>query len=196
MEGPILPGTATLQPALCELVLTVRRMIDHVSVRVQDFGRLLAFYREALAPIGYQVIMEYPGAVGLGAGGKPDLWLMQTEQPINPTHVALSSPTRDRIDAFHAAGLSAGGSDNGPPGLRVDYHPTYYAAFVRDPEGNNIEVVCHAAPGAPKAARPAAKGKAKAKKKVVAKKPAAKAKKPAKKTAKKTAKKGKTSKKR
>ena len=164
-------------------------MIDHVSVRVQDFGRLLAFYREALAPIGYQVMMEYPGAVGLGADGKPDLWLMQTEQPINPTHVALHSPTRDRIDAFHAAALSAGGSDNGPPGLRVDYHPTYYAAFVRDPEGNNIEVVCHAAPGAPKAARPAAKGTPKAKKKVVAKKSAAKARKPAQKPAKKHAKK-------
>ena len=170
-------------------------MIDHVSVRVQDFGRLLAFYREALAPIGYQVIMEYPGAVGLGADGKPDLWLMQTEQTINPTHIALSSPSRDGIDAFYTAGLGAGGSDNGPPGLRLDYHPTYYAAFVRDPEGNNIEVVCHTPPGAPKAARPASKGKAKAKKTVaakksaVAKKPAAKAKKAAKRAARKPAKK-------
>jgi catechol 2,3-dioxygenase-like lactoylglutathione lyase family enzyme len=149
-------------------------MIDHVSVRVQDFSRLLAFYREALAPIGYGVIMEYPGAVGLGAAGKPDLWLMQTEQPVNPTHVALSTAARDRIDAFHAAALAAGGTDNGPPGLRLDYHPTYYAAFVRDPEGNNIEVVCHTPPQLPramKAARPASKGKAKAKKKA-AKKPA------------------------
>jgi len=150
-------------------------MIDHVSVRVQDFPRLLAFYRDALAPIGYSVIMEYPGAVGLGAQGKPDLWLMQTEQAVNPTHVALSTARRDLIDAFHAAGLAAGGTDNGPPGLRVDYHPSYYAAFVRDPEGNNIEVVCHAPPQAPrtaKAARPAAKGKAKARKKPAAKKPA------------------------
>ena len=150
-------------------------MIDHVSVRVQDFPRLLAFYRDALAPIGYSVIMEYPGAVGLGAQGKPDLWLMQTEQALNPTHVALSSARRDLIDAFHAAGLAAGGTDNGPPGLRADYHPTYYAAYVRDPEGNNIEVVCHAPPQAPrtaKAARPAAKGKAKARKKPAAKKPA------------------------
>lgn len=150
-------------------------MIDHVSVRVQDFQRLLAFYRDALAPIGYSVIMEYPGAVGLGAQGKPDLWLMQTEQAVNPTHVALSSARRDFIDAFHAAGLAAGGTDNGPPGLRADYHPTYYAAYVRDPEGNNIEVVCHAPPQAPrtaKAARPAAKGKAKARKKPAAKKPA------------------------
>lgn len=153
-------------------------MIDHVSVRVQDFPRLLSFYREALAPIGYQVIMEYPGAVGLGAGGKPDLWLMQTDRPLNPTHVALSG-TREAIDKFHAAGLAAGGVDNGAPGLRVDYHPNYYAAFVRDPEGNNIEVVCHLPPGAPKAARPSAKAKAR--------KPAAKAKKPVKKPVKKAA---------
>jgi catechol 2,3-dioxygenase-like lactoylglutathione lyase family enzyme len=156
-------------------------MIDHVSVRVSDFSRLLAFYREALAPIGYEVIMEYPGAVGLGAEGKPDLWLMQTDQPLNPTHLALGTAARAPIDAFYAAGLAAGGTDNGPPGLRLDYHPTYYAAYVRDPEGNNIEVVCHAAPGAAKAARPASKGKAKAKakKKVAAKKPA-KGRKPAK----------------
>jgi catechol 2,3-dioxygenase-like lactoylglutathione lyase family enzyme len=165
----------------------LRRMIDHVSVRVQDFPRLLAFYRDALAPIGYSVIMEYPGAVGLGTAGKPDLWLMQTEQAVNPTHVALSSTRRDLIDAFHAASLAAGGTDNGPPGLRVDYHPTYYAAFVRDPEGNNIEVVCHAPPQAPKAAKPKAKAKASVKAKTKAapkaKKPAAK--KPAKAKAKK-----------
>jgi catechol 2,3-dioxygenase-like lactoylglutathione lyase family enzyme len=157
-------------------------MIDHVSVRVSDFGRLVAFYRDALAPIGYQVIMEYPGAVGLGADGKPDLWLMQTDKPLNPTHVALNAGSRPPIDAFYAASLAAGGTDNGAPGLRLDYHPTYYAAFVRDPEGNNIEVVCHTDPNArasaAKAARPA--GKAKAKKKAAARKPAAK---PAKKKA-------------
>ena len=171
-------------------------MIDHVSVRVQDFGRLLAFYREALAPIGYQVIMEYPGAVGLGADGKPDLWLMQTDQPLNPTHIAFSAD-RAAVDAFHAAALAAGGTDNGPPGLRADYHPHYYGAFVRDPEGNNVEVVCHADPDAKpapvktaarKSARKVAKAspkakasakakaapKAKAKTKAKAKKPAAK----------------------
>jgi catechol 2,3-dioxygenase-like lactoylglutathione lyase family enzyme len=152
-------------------------MIDHVSVRVQDFARLVDFYRAALAPIGYGVMMEYPGAVGLGAE-MPDLWLMQTDKPLNPTHVALGSKTREAIDAFHAAALAAGGTDNGPPGLRADYHPTYYAAFVRDPEGNNIEVVCHAAPGAPKAARP----KAKARKAKPARKTKAAARKPARKT--------------
>ena len=162
-------------------------MIDNVSVRVQDFSRLLAFFREALAPIGYQVIMEYPGAVGLGADGKPDLWLMQTEQPINPTHVALVAP-REKIDAFHSAAIFAGGVDNGPPGLRADYHPHYYAAFVRDPEGNNIEVVWHLPPGAPTAAKPKATAKTtKPKPKVKAKVKASA--KPAKKGSKKAAKK-------
>jgi catechol 2,3-dioxygenase-like lactoylglutathione lyase family enzyme len=154
-------------------------MIDHVSVRVSDFSRLVAFYREALAPIGYQVLMEYPGAVGLGADGKADLWLMQTDRPLNPTHFALGVPSRPAIDAFYTASLAAGGSDNGPPGLRLDYSPTYYAAYVRDPEGNNIEVVCLADPAA-KAARPArakaSKPKAKARKKAAAKKPAKKTK--------------------
>jgi catechol 2,3-dioxygenase-like lactoylglutathione lyase family enzyme len=158
-------------------------MIDHVSVRIQDFPRLLSFYRAALAPLGYQVIMEYPDAVGMGEKGKPDLWLMKTDKPLNPTHVAISS-TRDRIDAFHAVAIAAGATDNGPPGPR-DYHPHYYAAFVLDPEGNNIEVVSHARPQAAPQAKATAKATAKktAPKKTAARravKPKAKAK-PAKK---------------
>ena len=121
-------------------------MLDHISLRVQDHSRAVAFYRAALAPLGYRVLMEYPGAAGLGAG-MPDFWLMTTEQPINPTHVAFSAD-RAAVDAFHAAALAAGGTDNGSPGLRADYHPHYYGAFVRDPEGNNVEVVCHADPEA------------------------------------------------
>jgi catechol 2,3-dioxygenase-like lactoylglutathione lyase family enzyme len=143
-------------------------MLDHISLRVQDFSRALSFYRTALAPIGYDVIMEYPGAVGLGAQGKPDFWIMKTDQPLNPTHVAFVSE-RERIDAFHSAALAAGGSDNGPPGVRVDYHPHYYAAFIYDPEGNNIEVVCHEDPAAP----PPAPARASAKR--AARKPAKKA---------------------
>jgi len=153
-------------------------MIDHVSVRVLDFPRSVEFYKAALAPLGYDLLMEYPGAAGLGTPGKPDVWLMQTDKPLNPTHVALSSQ-RDLVDAFHAAALAAGGTDNGPPGVRADYHPHYYAAFILDPEGNNIEVVCHADPNARPvaAARPAAR-KAAARKpaarKLAARKPAAK----------------------
>ena len=126
-------------------------MLDHISLRVQDFPRVLAFYRAALAPIGYDVVMEFPDAAGLGADGKPDLWIMRTEQPLNPTHVAFAS-RRDRIDAFHAAALAAGATDNGGPGVRAHYHPNYYSAFVLDPEGNNVEVVCHEDPTAPKPA--------------------------------------------
>jgi catechol 2,3-dioxygenase-like lactoylglutathione lyase family enzyme len=170
----------------------VAPMIDHLSLRVQDHPRAVAFYQAALAPLGYKVMMEYPGATGLGAG-MPDFWLMTTEQPLNPTHLAFSA-TRAAVDAFHFAALAAGGSDNGSPGLRADYHPHYYAAFVRDPEGNNIEVVCHVDPAAKpapvrasaskKSARKAkpkamakAKAKAKSKPKAKAKKSAAKKKK-------------------
>ena len=152
-------------------------MLDHVSIRVQDIGRALGFYKPALAAIGYEVIMEYPGAVGLGHGGKPDFWVMQTDQPVNPGHVALSA-SRAQVDAFHAAALANGGTDNGSPGLRSDYHPHYYASFARDPDGNNIECVCHEDPATPKVSASAAKAarpKAKAKVKAKARKPVAKA---------------------
>jgi catechol 2,3-dioxygenase-like lactoylglutathione lyase family enzyme len=163
----------------------VAPMLDHISLRVQDYPRAIAFYKAALAPIGYDVVMEFPNVAGLGEPGKPDLWISQSDGPTNPTHLALRSE-RWRVDMFYAAALGAGGSDNGPPGVRAHYHPNYYAAFVRDPEGNNIEVVCHEDPNAPKVSAAAAskpKAKAKARKKAAAK-PKAKAKskgKPAKK---------------
>lgn len=162
-------------------------MIDHISLRVQDFSRAVDFYKSALAPLGYKVLMEFPNVAGMGADGKADLWIMQSEQSPSPTHIAINGE-RSQIQAFHSAALDSGGTDNGPPGLRLDYHPNYYAAFVLDPEGNNIEVVCHApdgvmaAPAKPRAKKPAAKSaKASAKKsaapakKVAAKKPAKKA---------------------
>jgi catechol 2,3-dioxygenase-like lactoylglutathione lyase family enzyme len=156
-------------------------MIDHLSLRVQDHPRAVAFYQAALAPLGYKVMMEFPGATGLGAG-MPDFWLMATDQPSSPTHLAFSA-ARDAVEAFHAAALAAGGTDNGAPGLRADYHPHYYAAYVRDPEGNNIEVVCHADPDAkPIEVRTVARksaSKAKPKAKAKAKPAKAKAKKPA-----------------
>ena len=117
-------------------------MIDHVTLRVHDLAASKAFYAALLAPLGYAVIAEYPEAIGLGAGGKPDFWL--TPDPTAaPQHIAFSAQSRAAVDAFHAAGLAAGGRDNGAPGLRVHYHPNYYGAFVLDADGHNVEAVCH-----------------------------------------------------
>ena len=161
-------------------------MLDHVSLRVQDLPRAVAFYRTALAPIGYRVAMEFPGSAGLGERGIPDFWLALTDRPPLPMHIAFRTD-RARVDAFHAAALAAGGIDNGPPGLRADYHPHYYAAYVTDPEGNNIEVVCHDPPGMPKPPKPAPTRAASprrpaAKAKKSTRKPAKRATKPAAKT--------------
>ena len=155
-------------------------MLDHVSLRVQDFPRALAFYRAALAAIGYRVATEFPDAAGLGEPGKTDLWITLTDKPLLPAHIAFRTD-RARVDAFHAAALAAGGTDNGAPGVRADYHPHYYAAFVIDPEGNNIEVVCHDPPGLarkPPAARAASPRRPAKKVKKPARKPARKAAKP------------------
>jgi catechol 2,3-dioxygenase-like lactoylglutathione lyase family enzyme len=121
-------------------------MLDHISLRVQDYDKALAFYKAALAPIGYSVIMEFPGFAGLGEKGKPDFWITRTDKPCNPTHVAFRTE-RAHIAAFHAAAIAAGGTENGEPGPRSQYHPHYFGAFVLDPEGNNVEAVCHEAPG-------------------------------------------------
>ncbi len=118
-------------------------MIDHIGLEVADYARSRQFYAAALAPIGYAVVMEFGEAAGLGSGGKPDFWISGGSATRPPMHVAFQCDDRAAVRAFYAAALEAGGTDNGPPGLRPDYHPTYYAAFVRDPDGNNIEAVCH-----------------------------------------------------
>ncbi len=120
-------------------------MLDHLTVKVADYERSKRFFEGALAPLGYKLLMEFGGAVaGLGAGGKPDFWLAQG-QPSGTLHVAFASPNRATVDAFYRAALAAGGRDNGAPGVRAQYHPNYYGAFVFDPDGNNIEAVCHQA---------------------------------------------------
>src|SRR5436309_12559167 len=118
-------------------------MIDHAVLRVKDLTKSRRFYVAALAPLGYRVIKEFAGFVGLGAGDKTDLWIGQAEPPTTGVHLALASRDRKSADAFHVAALKSGGMDNGAPGLRTLYHPHYYGAFVFDPDGNNIEVVCH-----------------------------------------------------
>ena len=117
-------------------------MIDHVSLPVSDLERAVAFYQAALAPLGYQVLMRFPGVVGLGVPGKPDVWLVQVEQ-VARIHLALRTDRRSVVEAFHAAALAAGGTDNGGPGVRAHYHPHYYGAFVLDTDGHNVEAVCH-----------------------------------------------------
>lgn len=126
-------------------------MLDHVGFAVADAERSKRFYEAALAPLGITLIMtatpeqtESGGtAHGFGSDGKPYFWVGDNERVGEGTHVAFTVATRDLVDAFHAAAIAAGGRDNGPPGLRLHYGPNYYASFVRDPDGLNIEAVCH-----------------------------------------------------
>jgi catechol 2,3-dioxygenase-like lactoylglutathione lyase family enzyme len=118
-------------------------MIDHVTANVSDFGGAKRFYEQALAPLGYSVQMEFEEAAGFGTGeGIPDFWIGSSSER-GATHVAFSASDQATVDKFHEAALAAGGVDNGPPGLRPHYHETYYAAYVHDADGNNIEAVCH-----------------------------------------------------
>jgi catechol 2,3-dioxygenase-like lactoylglutathione lyase family enzyme len=119
-------------------------MIDHTGVSVADLAKSKAFYRAALAPLGYGLLMEFDAFAGFGVAPKPDFWIGKGKPNVPPVHVAFRADSRAHVDAFHKAALAAGGRDNGAPGLRPQYHPNYYGAFVLDPDGNNIEAVCHA----------------------------------------------------
>lgn len=116
-------------------------MFDHINLRTNKFDTLVPFYRAVLSTLGYGPVMEFPGAIGFGTE-TPDFCISNADLSSN-VHLALSATRRADVDAFHRAALAHGGRDNGAPGLR-DYGPNYYAAFVIDPDGNNIEVVCHA----------------------------------------------------
>lgn len=125
-------------------------LIDHISLNVEDIERAKAFYGVALAPLGVTLIMELPASItgsvdvaGFGTGGKPFFWLSAGGRQTPPMHVAFGTDERGVVDAFHKVALDAGGTDNGGPGVRAIYHPNYYGAFVLDPEGHNIEAVCH-----------------------------------------------------
>lgn len=125
-------------------------MIDHTGVVVSDFARSKAFYSKALSAIGYEPLMELPASVtghadvaGFGEPPKPDFWISGGTPNRPPVHVAFGVASRALVDAFYQAAITAGGRDNGPPGLRPHYHENYYGAFVLDPDGHNIEAVCH-----------------------------------------------------
>lgn len=127
-------------------------MIDHLGITVRDFDRSLAFYSAALAPLGYAVLMQFPGVAGLGKDGKPDFWIGAHRPDYwpagaavanAPVHLAFAAASAQEVDAFYAAAIAAGGVDHGAPGPRPEYHPGYYGAFVIDPNGNNFEAVFH-----------------------------------------------------
>jgi len=124
-------------------------MLDHVGFGVSDYARSKSFYQQALAPLGITVVMEVTpqqtgghAAAGFGKQGKPFFWIGGGDVAAR-VHVAFAADSRAEVDAFHRAALAAGGRDNGAPGLRPHYHPNYYGAFVLDPDGHNIEAVCH-----------------------------------------------------
>jgi catechol 2,3-dioxygenase-like lactoylglutathione lyase family enzyme len=133
-------------------------VIDHLGLDVRDIARATEFYLKALAPLGYGIVMQVSAeerggspAVGFGPpgkaedfqSGKPSFWIAKGEPQSGPMHVAFVAESRAAVDAFYDAAIKAGGKDNGGPGLRPEYHADYYGAFVFDPDGNNVEAVCH-----------------------------------------------------
>ncbi len=118
-------------------------MIDHVAFYVSDLERSRRFYEQALAPLGYEVAFELEGMVAFGPEGYPRLAVRVGKEPSTTGHVAIEAQDRATVDTFFAAAMAAGATENGAPGVREHYHPTYYAAFVGDLDGNNVEAVCH-----------------------------------------------------
>lgn len=128
-------------------------MIDHITLRVRDLAVTRRFYTAALAPLGYRIgydaVHDGVGVLGFafdapGVGPKIDTWFVDRTEPLSgPTHLCWKASSRADVDAFHAAAMAAGGVDNGPPGVRAHYHANYYGAFVLDPDGHNVEAVCH-----------------------------------------------------
>jgi len=122
-------------------------MLDHLGINVSDYDRSKAFYEQALAPLGLKLMMEPVDETGgFGDGQKPFFWISTRGPASTGIHVAFAVGDRETVDGFHAAALEAGATDNGGPGVREIYHPNYYGAFVLDPDGNNVEAVCHGPP--------------------------------------------------
>jgi catechol 2,3-dioxygenase-like lactoylglutathione lyase family enzyme len=118
-------------------------IFDHISIGVSDYQKSKAFYAQALAPLGIGLILEIAGWAGFGKDGRPQFWFGARADAQRPLHIAFVAENREQVRAFYAAAVEAGGKDNGGPGIRAIYHPNYYGAFVIDPDGNNVEAVCH-----------------------------------------------------
>jgi catechol 2,3-dioxygenase-like lactoylglutathione lyase family enzyme len=120
--------------------------VAHVAVNVTDFEAAKSFYLGALEPLGYRVVYEEPGTLAYLADAHGLDFGIGRREPVGGAHVAFECGDRETVDAFYAAAMAAGGADNGAPGVRPQYDANYYAAYVLDADGNNIEAVCHKAP--------------------------------------------------
>jgi catechol 2,3-dioxygenase-like lactoylglutathione lyase family enzyme len=120
-------------------------IIDHIGFAISDSKTSIEFYTKALAPLGIEKVKEHDGWFGFGKNGKPEFWFGEAPDPHQPMHIAFSADNREQVNQFYNAAIQAGGKDNGEPGLRPEYHLDYYGAFVIDPDGHNIEAVCHKA---------------------------------------------------
>jgi len=118
-------------------------IIDHIGVAVSDYEKSKAFYAKSLAPLGISLVVEIQGWAGYGKNEKPEFWVGVHDKVQHPMHIAFSAATHAQVKQFYDAAIEAGGEDNGKPGIREIYHPNYYGAFVIDPDGHNIEAVCH-----------------------------------------------------
>lgn len=118
-------------------------MIDHIGLTVHDVEKSKAFYLQALAPLGFELVTEADGWVGIGPNGNPEFWFGPHDLAQRPMHICFRAENRAQVDAFYQAALAAGGQDHGTPGIRQHYHENYYGAFVLDPDGHNLEAVCH-----------------------------------------------------
>lgn len=117
--------------------------LDHIGFNVSDFSKAKEFFVRALQPLGVGIVMEGEGWAMIGKNGKPQFWFGSFGTIPGPIHVAFAAENREQVRQFHKAALAAGGRDNGGPGIRAQYHPDYYGAFVIGPDGHNIEAVCH-----------------------------------------------------
>jgi catechol 2,3-dioxygenase-like lactoylglutathione lyase family enzyme len=118
-------------------------IIDHISLTASDYELSKRFFLAALTPLGVDLAMEFEGSAGFGKDGKPEFWVNGGSEAQRPMHIAFVAATRAQVTAFYAAAIGAGGKDNGPPGIRANYHPNYFGAFVIGPDGHNVEAVCH-----------------------------------------------------
>ena len=118
-------------------------IIDHIGIAISDYDQSKEFYTKVLAPLNIKLVVEDQGWAGFGKNGKPDFWFGTDEKIQSPMHIVFIAESREKVNQFYEAAIAVGAKDNGKPGIREIYHSDYYGAFVIDPDGHNIEAVCH-----------------------------------------------------